>query len=78
MLVRRSFTGFVDSSSMEIRFVSSLTPDDEERLAQPLLQLVCSVLDQLPLAYTLRIETTSGTAVQRTHEMSEFDDEFEY
>jgi hypothetical protein len=52
---------------MEIRFVSSLTPDDEERLASPLLQLVCAVLDELPIAYTLVIETTTGTCVQHSH-----------
>jgi hypothetical protein len=55
---------------MEIRFVSSLTPEDEERLAQSVLELVCSFLDRLPIAYTLRIETTLGTIVTRTHEAS--------
>lgn len=53
---------------MEIRFVSSLTPEDEERLAQSVLEMVCSFLDRLPIAYTLRIETTLGTTVTRTHE----------
>ena len=50
---------------MDIRFVSNMTADDEDRLAEPLLNLVCSVLDQLPIAYSVVIETASGTAVQR-------------
>jgi hypothetical protein len=60
-----------DSYDMEIRFVSSLTPEDEEHLAQPLLHLVCALLDQLPIAYTLLIETTNGTTVQHIRESSE-------
>jgi hypothetical protein len=58
---------------MEIRFVSSLTPEDEERIAQSVLELVCAFLDRLPIAYTLRIETTLGTAVQRTRQSSPCD-----
>jgi hypothetical protein len=50
---------------MDIRFVSNMTADDEDRLAEPLLNLVCSVLDQLPIAYSVVIETVSGTTVQR-------------
>jgi hypothetical protein len=61
----------VDSNVMEIQFVSSLTPEDEENLAQPLLKLLCAVLDQLPIMYTLRIQTPSGIAFQRTSEFSE-------
>ena len=62
---------------MEIQFVSSLTPDDEDNLAQPLLQLLCALLDQLPIMYTLRIQTASGTAFQRTSELIESDEEDE-
>jgi hypothetical protein len=52
---------------MNIRFVSSLTPDDEERLAPGLLSAVGMLLDQLPLAYTLRIETAGGRVFQHAH-----------
>jgi hypothetical protein len=51
---------------MEIQFVSSLTADDEERIAPGLLALVCAILDQLPVAYTLRIKTATGKPIQRT------------
>ncbi len=52
---------------MDIRFISSLTPDDENRLAPGLLTALAAVLDRLPLAYTLRVETTSGRTFQHTH-----------
>ncbi len=51
---------------MEIQFVSSLTADDEERIAPGVLALVCAILDQLPVAYTLRIKTATGEPIQRT------------
>jgi hypothetical protein len=51
---------------MEIQFVSSMTADDEERIAPGLLALVCAILDQLPVAYTLRIRTATGETIQRT------------
>ena len=46
---------------MDIRFVSSLNPEDEIRLAQGLLTAIAGVLDQLPIAYTLRIDAGSRT-----------------
>ena len=48
---------------MDIRFVSSLTPDDEDRLAQVLAQVVSSILDRLSIAYAIRIRTTAGKEV---------------
>jgi hypothetical protein len=50
---------------MDIRFVSSLTLEDEERLAPVLLKFIGAVLDALPLAYTLQIETGLGTEIRR-------------
>ncbi len=52
---------------MDIRFISSLTPDDENRLAPALLAALASVLDQLPIAYTLRFETVTGRTFQHGH-----------
>jgi len=52
---------------MEIRFVSSLTADDENLFAPALLKAVGALLDQLPIAYTLRIETTGAQVFQHTH-----------
>ena len=45
---------------MEIRFVSSLTADDENDLAPVLLQALTALLDRTQIAYTLRIETSGN------------------
>ena len=52
---------------MDIRFISSLTPEDENNFAPALLKAVGAVLDQLPIAYTVRIETTGAEVFQHTH-----------
>jgi hypothetical protein len=52
---------------MEIRFVSSLTPDDESLFAPALLKAIGALLDQMPIAYTVRIETTGAQVFQHTH-----------
>ena len=52
---------------MEIRFVSSLTPDDENAFAPALLRAVSAMLDQFPIAYTLRVETTGAQVFQHSH-----------
>jgi hypothetical protein len=52
---------------MDIRFVSSLTADDENLFAPALLKAVGALLDQLPIAYTVRIETTGSQVFQHAH-----------
>jgi hypothetical protein len=52
---------------MEIRFVSSLTAEDENFFAPALLKAIGALLDQLPIAYTMRIETTGAQVFQHTH-----------
>lgn len=52
---------------MDIRFISSLTPDDENAFAPGLLKAIGAILDQFPIAYTLRIETTGAQVFQHTH-----------
>jgi hypothetical protein len=52
---------------MDIRFISSLTGDDENAFAPALLKAVGAVLDQFPIAYTIRIETTGAQVFQHTH-----------
>lgn len=52
---------------MEIRFISSLTPEDENAVAPALVTAVGALLDQLPIAYTLRIETSGTQVYQHTH-----------
>jgi hypothetical protein len=52
---------------MEIRLVSSLTPDDEARLAPALMAALTSLLDQLPIRYTVRVETIAGKTYSHDH-----------
>jgi hypothetical protein len=52
---------------MEIRFVSSLTAEDENAFAPALLKAIGALLDPLPIAYTVRIETTGAQVFQHTH-----------
>lgn len=52
---------------MEIRFISTLTPDDEENFAPALLRAAAALLDQTGIAYTLRVETTSEKVFQHNH-----------
>ena len=52
---------------MEIRFISSMTAEDENICAPAILKAASALLDQLPLAYTIRIETTGAMVFQHTH-----------
>jgi hypothetical protein len=52
---------------MDIRFVSSLTSEDERLIAPALLKAVAAILDQLPITYTVRIETTGADIFQHAH-----------
>jgi hypothetical protein len=56
---------------MDIRFVSSLTSEDEKLFAPALLKAVAALLDQLPIAYTVRIETTGAEVFQHAHSVEE-------
>jgi hypothetical protein len=52
---------------MEIHFISSVTVDDEARIAGALLAVAACLLDQFAIAYSVRIETAGGQVFQRTH-----------
>jgi hypothetical protein len=56
---------------MDIRFISSLTPDDESRLAVAILAAARGLLEQFDLPYTLRIETADGRVCQHCSVPSE-------
>jgi hypothetical protein len=52
---------------MDIRFISTLTAEDEGQMAPALMSAVTALLDALPIAYTLRIETLGAQVFQHTH-----------
>lgn len=51
---------------MDIHFVSTLTPEDEDRYAPMVLAAVKAILEPMPITYAVRIVTTNGMAVQHT------------
>jgi len=51
---------------MDIHFISSLTPDDEDRLAPALLEALKPMLGLMPIAYTIRIRTANNFVYQHT------------
>jgi hypothetical protein len=56
---------------MDIRFISTLTADDENALAPALIQALGSVLDRFSLPYTVRIITSGAQVFQHTHPVCE-------
>jgi hypothetical protein len=50
---------------VNIRFTSSLTPEDEHTLAPALLTALGAILDLLPIAYAIRIETADSRVFHR-------------
>lgn len=57
---------------MEIHLVSSMTSDDESRLAPAMLTAIGRLLDRLPVSYSVRIQTAAGSELQH-HHTSRFD-----
>jgi hypothetical protein len=51
---------------MNIRFTSSLTPEDENLLAPALIKAFTSILDLLPIAYVIRIDTSDSNVFQHS------------
>lgn len=49
---------------MVIRFTSTLTDEDETRIAAAVLKAVGNLLAIFPISYSIRIETTAGEIVE--------------
>jgi hypothetical protein len=52
---------------MHIHFISTLTPEDEDRLAVVIEETVKALLSTLPLSYKLRIETAGRRRYEHEH-----------
>ena len=59
-----------ESLAVNIRFTSSLTSEDENLVAPAVLNALSSILDLIPIAYTLRIETTDARVYQHSRPTS--------
>jgi len=51
---------------VNIRFTSTLTPEDENTVAPALLRAVSSILDLMPIAYVIRIDTSDSQVYQHS------------
>jgi len=51
---------------MDIHFVSTLTPEDEDRYAPMVLAAVKAILEPMPISYAVRVLTVNGLSVQHT------------
>lgn len=49
---------------MDIRFTSTLTPEDENVLAPAVLKVLTGIFDLLPIAYLIRIDTVDAHVYQ--------------
>jgi hypothetical protein len=52
---------------MDIRLISTLTGEDEARLAKAICAGAGQLLDQFSIMYTIRIETADGQLFERHH-----------
>jgi len=53
-------------TDLDIRFVSSLTSDDEDRLAPAVASVLGNILDLLGIAYTLHVDTNGDSVVRHS------------
>jgi hypothetical protein len=56
---------------VDIRLVSSFTDDDEDRFAGVLLNTMSDLLSQIPIVYSVRIETAGGKVLQHSRAETE-------
>jgi hypothetical protein len=52
---------------VNIRFISSLDTEDEIRFATAILAGLSKILDEMPIAYTIRMETATGKVIEHHH-----------
>jgi hypothetical protein len=55
------------AANMDIRLISTLTPEDEACVAAAICAVAGQLLDQFSIMYTIRIETTDGKVFHRHH-----------
>jgi hypothetical protein len=57
-------TQFAPRRFVVITFVSSLDPEDEDLVAPAILRAAATILDLLPIAYSIRIQTSQDRVYQ--------------
>jgi hypothetical protein len=52
---------------MDVHFISTLTPEDEDRFAPVVIDALKAILDVMPISYTVRIETANARVFQHSN-----------
>ncbi len=52
---------------MEIRLISSLTPEDEARYATTLIKVMAAMLENMPITYAIHVQLADGAVVDHCH-----------
>ena len=58
---------------MHIELTSTLTQEDENKLAPAVLKAISGMLDMLPIAYMIRVETTDEHVLQHISQAATWD-----
>ena len=58
---------------MHIELTSTLTQEDENKLAPAVLKAISGMLDMLPIAYMIRVETTDEHVLQHISQTATWD-----
>ena len=59
--------GLLGMFPVHIEVTSTLTQEDENRLAPAVLKLLAGILEMLPVAYMVRIETTDQQVLEQVN-----------
>jgi len=60
-------------SIVHIELTSTLTQEDENKLAPAVLKAISGMLDMLPIAYMIRVETTDEHVLQHISQAATWD-----
>ena len=60
---------------MEIRLISSLTPEDEARYAATLIKVMAAMLENMPITYAIHVQLADGAVVDHSHGLRLLDNE---
>jgi hypothetical protein len=60
--------------AVNIRFTSSLTDYDENMIAPALIKAVAGILEALPIAYVIRIDTSDSNVYQYSRPLADGDE----
>jgi hypothetical protein len=60
----------VVAATVNIRFTSTLTTEDENAIAPVVLRAIASILDLFPIAYSIQIDTADARVFQHSRAAS--------